>query len=102
LSPVTGNGREKDARVNKTTSTEHAAMWYREELDRIEFELLDVLRWHWARVGDQVIAHAVVETAGSVLDAIAREKPTARADMLQRIDDLRLYLSNSTTGDRLQ
>ncbi len=78
---------------NERTGEHAAATWYREDLDRIENELLAVVRAHFARSGAQLVAHAVIETAGSVLAAIIHDRPAARADVLGRIDQLRLHLA---------
>lgn len=77
-----------------------AADWYGRDLEQIEADLLAVLRQHWPRVGSQLIAHALVETVGSVSAAIMRDNPAARTDVLGRLDQLRLHLA--TDGQRAQ
>lgn len=81
------------AETNQRPGEHAAAEWYRQDLELIEGELLTVLQTHWARVGSQLIAHAAVETVGSVLAAIIRDKPAAQADVLGRLDQLRLHLT---------
>jgi hypothetical protein len=84
--------------TNERTGEHAAAAWYREDLERIEHELLAVVRACWVTSGEQLVAHALIETAGSVLDAIIRERPAARADVLGRIDQLRLHLAVADDG----
>ena len=80
---------------------EHAAAeWYRNDLEKVQNELLAVLRQHWPQVGTQLIAHVLVEVTGSVLATIMQNNLAAKADVLGRLDQLRLHLS--VDGTRAQ
>ncbi len=70
-----------------------AAKWYRADLERVEGDLLSVIRRELPRVGWQLTVHALLEMAGSVLGDIVEAAPAARADVLQRIGELHLYLA---------
>lgn len=89
------SGIEHDA-----ASDHPAAEWYRRDLERVESELLAVVR-HWMpRVGYQLVAHALIETTGSVLGDIVEAEADARPDLDQRLQQLRLHVA--TVGQRAQ
>jgi hypothetical protein len=76
------------------------AAWFREQLEAVEADLLVVVRKHYAAVGPQVVAHALVEFSGSVLAAIATEAPASRAEIETKLAELRLFVA--AAGQRAQ
>jgi hypothetical protein len=71
-----------------------------QHVEEVNAALLAVLRQHWPIVGYHLIAHALVETAGAVLVAIAEADPSARPDLDAKLADLRLFVG--TAGQRPQ
>ena len=69
-----------------------AAAWYRADLERVEADLLAVVRRHLPRVGCQLVAHALIETVGSVCADIVEAAPAARADIAVRLEQARLHI----------
>lgn len=74
-----------------------AAVWFRQNLELVQADLVATLRKHWPAVGHQVIAHALIQTTGTVLGAIVQADPAAHADLDRKLADLRLFVA--TTDD---
>jgi hypothetical protein len=87
--------------ADERNGAEHpAAAWYRQDLERVEAEVLAVVRANMPRVGYQLVAHALIEVVGSVLGDIVEAQPTARVDLDTRLEQLRLHVA--TAGTRAQ
>jgi hypothetical protein len=88
------------AETERAADEHPAAEWYRRDLERVEDELLAVVRKHLPRVGVQLMAHALIETTGSVLGDIIEAQPESRADIVQRSEQLTLHIQ--TIGTQAQ
>lgn len=77
------------------TSTSDQAAWYRKSLEAVQADVVDVLKKHWPRVGAQLIAHALIETTGNVLSAIAADDPAGQPAINAKLDDLRLFVATA-------
>jgi hypothetical protein len=69
-------------------------------LEAVQADVLAALQRDSARVGNQLIAHALIETTGSVLAAIIEAEPAARIDVTTKINGLHLHVA--TAGARPQ
>lgn len=70
-----------------------AAAWYRRDLDRVERELLAVVQRYGPMVGSRLVAHALLETCGSVLVAMVEADPEAQGNVDRWVADLALFVS---------
>jgi hypothetical protein len=80
------------AESERTIRDHPSAAWFRQDLEKIQGDLLAVLRHHWPNVGHQLIAHALIETTGTVLAAIAAAEPAALADIDRKLDELQTFV----------
>jgi hypothetical protein len=89
------------AEADRNAASDHpAAAWFRRDIEVVEAELVAVLRKHWSRVGAQIVAHALIQTVGSVCGAIVEAEPAAGPDIDAKLADVRLYVA--TTNQRAQ
>jgi hypothetical protein len=70
---------------------EHLA--FRRHLELVQADLVAVVRKHAPVVGHRVICHALIETTGHLVSAIATANPAMRADLDRKFDQLRLFVS---------
>jgi hypothetical protein len=83
---------------SRGTAPSPAAVWFRHQVEAVQADLIATVRTHTARVGSQVIAHAVVEFSGSVLAAIAEADPASQADLDAKLADLRLFVATANAN----
>jgi hypothetical protein len=69
---------------------------YRAALDRVEADLLAVVRRHALLLGPHLVACALIEVCGSVCGDIVQALPDAGPDLDQRLAQLRLFVSTTT------
>lgn len=74
-------------------TTEPLADALRRDLEAIQADLLAVLRHHYPRVGPMLIAHALIETTGSVCTAIVESQPVARRDLDLKLASMHAYVA---------
>ena len=75
-----------------------AAAWFRRDLEAVQADLLVVLQKHWPRVGTQLIAHALIETTGSVLAAITTDEPATAPAIDVKLGELRLFAATTNVA----
>lgn len=73
------------------------AEWFRKDLEKVQADLLVVLRHHWPAVGHQVISTAIIETTGSVCAAIIEDEPSAQPDIDTKVGQLHLFIAATGT-----
>lgn len=69
-----------------------AAEWFNARVTAVEKDLAAALQPH-SGVGLQVIAHAVIDFSGRILQAIAAVDPASRADIETKLNELRLFVA---------
>jgi uncharacterized protein (DUF2237 family) len=65
----------------------------RRALERIEADLLAVLRHHAPAAGWPLCAHALIEATGSLAALLVTEAPASRALLITQLDALRLHVA---------
>ena len=71
------------------------AEFYRAALDRVEADLLAVVRRHIPALGSHLVASALIELTGSVCGDIVQAVPEAAIDLDERLAQLRLYVATT-------
>ena len=69
---------------------------YRRDLERVEADLLSVVRHHVRALGVQVVTVALVELLGAVCQDIVTADPSAAPRIVETLGQLQLYVSTPT------
>lgn len=87
--------------MNITDETEYPALaWYRATIEAVHADVVAALRKHWPHVGSQLIAHALIETTGTVLGAIVTTDPASAQDIDTKICEMRLFVTPAHATDQ--
>jgi hypothetical protein len=66
---------------------------YRRELDRVEADLVTIVRHHARTLGVPIVTTALVEVLGGVLADVVTANPAAAAGIADTLAQLQLYVA---------